>query len=71
MTPLKSETDPRLTRAVEHDDPLADEERKRTIGALVGYSDAPRLDAGVPSASTRLPGSAIAAAPAPTQPLDR
>jgi hypothetical protein len=71
MTPPNSDTEPSVMRAVEHDDPLAAAERKRTIGALAGYSDAPRLEAGASSASTRLPGSAIAAAPAPTQLLDR
>jgi hypothetical protein len=54
-----------------HVEPLAAADSKLTIGAVVGYADGPRADAGVPRASTFSPGSAIAASPAPTQPADR
>jgi hypothetical protein len=56
---------------VVHAEPLANEDPNRTIEAFTGYAEGPRLAAGVPSASTARPGSAIAAAPAPTQPLGR
>jgi len=69
--PPKTDTDVSATCAVVHPEPLALEERKRTIGAVVGYSEGPRLVAGVSSVRTCRPGTAIAAAPAPTQPAGR
>jgi hypothetical protein len=65
--PPNSETDSRVTDAVLHVAPLAVEEPNATTGAAAGYAEGPRAEAGVPSASTRLPGTTIAAAPAPTQ----
>jgi hypothetical protein len=69
--PPNSETESSLTAAVLHVEPLAAEESNATIGAVVGYAEGPRPEAGVPTASVARPGSVIAATPAPTQPAGR
>jgi hypothetical protein len=72
MTALpNSETEDRVTLVLLHVDPLAAREPNATSGVPVGYAEGPRLEAGVPNANGRRPGSSIRAAPAPTQLVGR
>jgi hypothetical protein len=69
--PPNSETEARVMLVLLHVSPLAANEPNATSGFAVGYAAGPRLDAGVPNARGRRPGSSIKAAPAPTQLVGR
>jgi hypothetical protein len=70
-TPPNSDTEVSVTLVLLHVAPLADKEPNATSDLPVGYAEGPRLEAGVPSAHGRRPGSSMTAAPAPTQVLGR